>query len=305
MAVNDAVLHASKAPHGLITLAELTAAGRSRSSWFRAHKSGLLVAIHPGVSRLASMELTPSVLIHAAVLAAGVGGIASHRTAAFLWGADVAGVDPVDITVTTRTRGLRLIGVRLHRPTDLGDLRPVPRDRTAATNPLRTALDVGAVCTPEETAAIIENFVIRRYLTIGTLRSGLRRHSRRGRAGLGVLRTVLDDWALTDKPPDSTLEPAMARLLEQHRLPPAAFHHVARTAGGRFELDFAFVDARVAIEVDGWAHHGTRAAFEADRARDSYLAGAGWVVLRFTWYQVTRRASWVATRIAATLAARQ
>jgi very-short-patch-repair endonuclease len=49
--------------------------------------------------------------------------------------------------------------------------------------------------------------------------------------------------------------------------------------------------------VDGWAHHGSRSAFEADRARDAYLAGAGWRVLRFTWFQVSRRGDWVAARL--------
>jgi very-short-patch-repair endonuclease len=72
-------------------------------------------------------------------------------------------------------------------------------------------------------------------------------------------------------------------LLRDHGLPPAEFHVRVQTAGGRYELDFAYAARRVGIEVDGWAHHGSRAAFEADRARDAYLAGAGWQVLRFTW----------------------
>ena len=72
-----------------------------------------------------------------------------------------------------------------------------------------------------------------------------------------------------------------------------------RTPGGSFELDFALVDHRIGIEVDGWAYHGSRRAFEADRARDADLAAAGWYVLRFTWHQVKHRSSWVAERIAA------
>jgi very-short-patch-repair endonuclease len=116
------------------------------------------------------------------------------------------------------------------------------------------------------------------------------------------LRVVLREWALADKPPDSVLEVAMARLLREHGLPPATFHHVVSTPGGRFELDFAFVGARLGIEVDGWAHHGGRRAFEADRARDAYLAGVGWRVVRFTWYQVNARSGWVADRLRAALA---
>src|SRR4029079_2883986 len=115
--------------------------------------------------------------------------------------------------------------------------------------------------------------------------------------GLGALRTVLDDWRLGDKPPDSVLEPAMGRLLHDHRLPTTAFHHVVRTAQRTFELDFALVDQRIDLEVDGWAHHSSRRAVAADRERDAELAAAGWHVLRFTWHQVTARPSWVAARI--------
>ena len=54
-------------------------------------------------------------------------------------------------------------------------------------------------------------------------------------------------------------------------------------------------------EVDGWAAHGHRAAFERDRARDAALAALGYAVLRFTWRQVAREPIVVAARLAALL----
>jgi very-short-patch-repair endonuclease len=231
--------------------------------------------------------------------------MASHRSAAYLWGAEVDGIAPVDVTVVDRRRGLRLAGVRVHRPVDLDDLRPVRRSGISTTNPLRTALDAGAVCPPVTVAAIVETFIIRRYLGVRTLDQALHRHSRQGRAGLGALHLVLHDWALGDKPPDSALEPAMARLLRAHDLPAAVFHHRVGTRGGTFELDFALLDHKLDVEVDGWAHHGSRRAFEADRERDAYLVGVGWHVLRFTWYQVRFRPDWVAARISDAVASRR
>ena len=57
--------------------------------------------------------------------------------------------------------------------------------------------------------------------------------------------------------------------------------------GGRFfELDAAWVDRRVAVELDGRAAHGTRLAFERDRERDRLLVAAGWRVVRVTWRQL-------------------
>lgn len=62
------------------------------------------------------------------------------------------------------------------------------------------------------------------------------------------------------------------------------FHHVV----GPFEVDFAFPSAMLVVEVDGWDPHGTRQAFEDDRARDAHLVALGWSVIRVTWRQVTR-----------------
>jgi hypothetical protein len=53
-----------------------------------------------------------------------------------------------------------------------------------------------------------------------------------------------------------------------------------------FEVDFHWPDARLVVETDGHEHHGTRAAFERDRARDQALTAAGWTVVRFTYRQV-------------------
>ena len=55
------------------------------------------------------------------------------------------------------------------------------------------------------------------------------------------------------------------------------------------EVDFAVPDVLVAVEVDGWAAHGRRTAFERDRARHLDLAARGWLVVRLTWWAVTNR----------------
>ena len=49
--------------------------------------------------------------------------------------------------------------------------------------------------------------------------------------------------------------------------------------------------------MDGRESHGTRRAFQADRDRDGRLAVAGYRVLRFTWWDVTRRPAVVADRV--------
>jgi very-short-patch-repair endonuclease len=55
---------------------------------------------------------------------------------------------------------------------------------------------------------------------------------------------------------------------------------------GRVDL---MLGGRLVIELDGWEFHSTREAFEEDRRRDAVLAARGYLVLRFTYRQVTQR----------------
>jgi very-short-patch-repair endonuclease len=49
---------------------------------------------------------------------------------------------------------------------------------------------------------------------------------------------------------------------------------------GRF--DFAYPDAKLIIETDGYRWHSGNQAWQRDRRRDNDLNRLGWTVLRFT-----------------------
>jgi len=49
------------------------------------------------------------------------------------------------------------------------------------------------------------------------------------------------------------------------------------------EVDAAWPDRRLIVELDSYEFHGTRQAFENDRRRDRRLTAAGWRVMRVTW----------------------
>jgi len=67
------------------------------------------------------------------------------------------------------------------------------------------------------------------------------------------------------------------------------------------EVDSAWREQRLIVELDGYAFHGTRAAFEHDRARDRRLAAKGWRVVRVTWRDVQERARELAAELRALL----
>lgn len=290
--------------HGLVARHQ---ADVSDSAWRRAIAAGTLIELHRGVVRLVGTSDTPEQRILAAVLAAGPGAMASHRSAAHLHGVPGAGARPVDVVIPRRSadddghvrgrRVNRLAGVELHRPRDLDRTVPHRIDSIPCTNLLRTLLDLGAVA-PHLVHGAVGHSLTNDLASIAAIETALLEHARKGRHGVTALRCALDDWAIDAKPADSVLEPAMRRLVERYDLPPVEFH--ARI-GGR-EVDFHVLGTPIVIECDGWRYHGRdRDQFERDRRNDAEFAAHGWIVLRFTYRRITRRAGEVADQIRRTI----
>jgi hypothetical protein len=266
--------------------------GWSSGTWYRAIEARMLEQLHPGVARLRGSPRTQEQRILAGLLGMGPASIASHRSAARLWGIERPDGDPVDLIVP-RSVSHRAAGLVIHRPTDREDLASVVRSRIRRTNLLRTLVDLGAVDRGGVESAV-EEAIVSGVVTARVLRALLERHARRGRSGVGPLRAALEAWPLGGKPPDSLLEVRMARFLDRAGLPLATFH---ATVAGR-EVDFELAGTPIVLECDGWEYHGkTRAQFERDIERDQQLVADGRVVVHFTWRQITKRASATAERI--------
>jgi very-short-patch-repair endonuclease len=292
--------------HGLVTLDQAIETGMSRSTWYRSLADGRLEPLHREVARMPGTADTTLQRIAAAVLGTGTGALSSHTTGAFLWVGDLPGLDPTEPVhvIAPRPCRVRLEGVMVHRPIDRADLFAASRHGIATTRPLRTIVDAGAVVSLSQLGSIVDRALVRGLFTFEAIGEVIERHSRQGRDGVGPLRRLLDDWHLGDEPPDSVLEAEFARLLAVQGLPAATFHPRVQVGGRDVVPDFGYLVERVLIEVDGWAFHGDRAAFEGDRRRDAALQAEGWAVLRFTWYQVRHEPRWVAAQIRAVLTAR-
>ena len=255
--------------------------------------------MHPGVYRIPGAPVTWEQRALAAVLAAGAGAALSHRAAARIW--RLLDVDaPVEIVVP-RARGPRLAGVIVHRSTDLVARHVTVRDGIPVTNPLRTMVDLGAVVPWWLVRESLDAGVANKLFTVAAVEAERLRLAERGRDGCGVLAMALDRSTLSART-RTKLEARYARLCRRFGLPTATFQHRVY-ADGRFlgQVDFAYIDLRLAIEVDGWETHGTPTAMAADYVRQNNLIGAGWVVLRFTWHQVSHEQAAVAAVVRSAL----
>ncbi len=280
----------ARAHHGLISL---DASGLSRAAWYRAIEAGTLIQVHPHVARLPGTADTPEQRIAAAVLSVGDSALASHRSAARLWGVSRPDHDPVDVITPGVHRGLRLDGVVLHRTADRDHLNRLRRFNIPCTSILRTLVDLGAV-DPGGVVGAVGHSIATGLAGLGAIEHTLQVHARQGRAGVAALRAATDEFSIDAKPADSILEPAMKRLIDRFGLPPVEFHP---TIEG-WTVDFRVIGTPVILECDGWTYHGlVRSNFERDRRKDTELIAAGWIVIRFSYRSIVVTPGHTAERI--------
>lgn len=276
-----AVHRISNRQHGLVTAPQLRSLGWHPSAIRRAIQRRLFVPIRPSVYVLAGALPTFEQAVLAACLAGGDGTVASHGTAARVWGLDLP--DEAGIHLTSPPgRRIRLDGVVAHRSSLLPHMDVTRHRRIPVTSGARTVVDVSPVLGPVRTGRLLDQAERRGHTNVILIRCCVARLAGPGRRRLGVIRQVLARRLPGYDPGDSELEVRALRALHDAGLPAPVQQHRVKLAGRRRYLDLAYADARIAIEVEGWDSHRTRSAFDDDRARRNELEAEGWHVVQFT-----------------------
>lgn len=153
-------------------------------------------------------------------------------------------------------------------------------------------------------ANVLDAALQQRYVRPETVAQDLSTRLGRGRRNAAGLRELIARATSGSK---SEAEQRMARLLRQSGTGPWVANYPLSDGAGRVlaEIDFAHLGLRIAIEVDGRAFHSDRRTFEHDRWRQNILTVGGWLVLRFTWEQITERPDEVIAVILAAIARRE
>ena len=259
---------------------------------------GQLVRLHRGVYAVGHDRLRREGWWMAAVLAAGPGSLLSHRDAAALHGLRPPG-DHGRWEVTTTGRAASTERIRVYGTTALD-----ARDATAVagipvTSVARTLVDLAGIVPGAQLRKALNEAERQRVFDLRAIERALAATARRNGGGHAAMRRALAELAaIGERVTRSELEDRFLTLLDAHGLPRP------RTSYGieGMEVDAAWPEERLVVELDGWDAHATRRAFLEDRERGNALELAGWRLLRFTWADVTRRHDDTADRVARALA---
>ena len=171
------------------------------------------------------------------------------------------------------------------------------KDGIPVTTPARTLFDLAGVVSEQQLEHAFNEAEYRRLTSPTSLDALLARYP--GRRGTANLRRVLDTHRrYGETVAREELERRFLAFLDARGLPrPKVNRHT-----GHGELDATWPEQRLVVELDGFAAHGTRKAFEADRAKDRALVAAGWRVIRITWRQLNGEPDTIAAQLRALLA---
>lgn len=274
---------------GVVSRAQLRHSGLSEARIARWKADGRLHRVYRGIYAVGHRKLGSEGRLAAALLYCGPGAALSHGTAAWWW--QLTRTRPERIHVSTPTRASSIPQISVHHPREL--------DRTWSrgmpiTNVARTLLDIAPGMPFGQLRRALAEAEYRRLLDLGAVEAVLNR----GKPGSAALRLALDRHLPRLAQTLSVLEERFLALCEAREIPLPEVN--VKVCG--LMVDALWREQRVIVELDGHAAHGSRTAMERDRQRELTLRAAGYVVLRYTWRQITHRPDQVAADLEMALA---
>lgn len=283
--------------HGLVTIADLRAAGVNERRRRRWAASGHLYREGRGVYRMAGTPSTTEARLLAAVLARGPDTIVSHLSAAWVWGLPRVGTPSrVDVTRSASSNGRELNGVRVHRSGCLPRHHRTAHRGIPVTTLARTLLDVAVVVGPNLLDDHVEAALRTRFCTIGSLYRVLDDSGIRGRPGVADLRRVVERRGRDHVPTESELDVLGREVVSE--IDGIEWQvEISDEQGYIRRVDGLLRESNLVIEWDGAEFHDLDRQRALDAEQDRRLEAMGLTVLRFRWAEVTRTPERVRERI--------
>ena len=192
--------------------------------------------------------------------------------AAALWNIRGSAATLIDVTVRSQNGRVRRNGIRIHRSGRLGADEATTKDGIPVTTVARTLLDLADVLNNQALKRAIDEAEYQRLFDLNALTATVNNNP--GRRGSTLLKVAADPPQLTR----SEFENRFLAFCVRHELPAPRTNRIVLG----YEVDAFWPDANLIVELDGYAAHSTRRAFQADRERDRRLIAAGFRAIRLT-----------------------
>ena len=204
----------------------------------------------------------------------------SHLTAATMWGLPVRRPEMIELSAERRLRA-PAPWIKTHQASFLLPMDLRSDHGLRLTDPTRTVVDLAAVLDPATLEQSVEMAINKGLTSRARLRWRVQQRDVCGRRGMTVLRALLRKQQLVTT--ESPLELRFEQILRDAKLPPPV-RQFPVIENGRLvaRLDFAYPEAMIAIEIDGYAHHSGRKSWFHDRERRNKIVLLGWRPVHFT-----------------------
>jgi hypothetical protein len=259
--------------HGVVTRAELVAAGVTSAEIKRRVRKGGLIRVHRGVFRVGHLAPSIEAVYLAAVKACGEGALLAGVAAAHLLGLLRRRPSRIEVIAPTFRRVPHIVTRRDHiEPGESSRWRGIP-----VTTVPRTLVDLAAVLSEDDLARACHQAGVRHRTTPAQVGRVLAR--RHNWPGARKLRLIL--WG--DVPVTlSKLEVSFIACVRDAGLPLPETN--TRVDGRR--VDCRWPVQRLTVELDGYRYHHSRHAWEQDRQREREARARGDGFRRYTWADV-------------------
>ncbi len=274
--------------HGVFTYQHAAAAGIGARQREVRVRTGRWVLRAPGVYSIAGAPESWRGSVLAACWAAHGLAVASHRSAAELWGLPGGRRDIMEITCR-RSRRAKSPGLVVHETKLLKDVDMQTIDGIPTTSIEQTLLGLAAVVLESTVEMALDRALNRKLTTIARLEAFVRRKGKRGRNGIGVLRSLVGELDPLAGVPESAMETKLKQLLRRHGLPMPRFQYEIRHNGRVIaRVDAAYPEHRIAIEYDSYEHHTGKLAIVRDNDRRNRISDIQWRPVVFTAADLVR-----------------
>jgi hypothetical protein len=271
--------------YGLFSVRQARAAGISRAELVSGLRRGRWERRGRGVLTLVGREPQRGDDLLVSLLTATPGAVVAYECAAELHGWDLLrGPGAAQLIVPVGSRGAYRTVLS---PDEVVLVGPF-----LTTSPTRTALDIACRSPRIEAVVALDSALRVRSVSMRRLEQTFAVSRRRG---VSTGRMVL---ALADPHSGSVAETEARLLFLRAGLPPPV-SQLPIIVDGRLvaRADFGWDFALLVVEIDGFNSHSRFDAFQEDLTRQNRVSLGGWMVLRFTVWDVRLRPEFVASQI--------